>query len=159
VTGAVANTRGSVAVDYRPDSDTTVRIIATHLEVTSGGGGPIQQRQADELLARVAASPYPVIVLGDFNAPAGRSATYAAVAGVLYDAWSRARPADPGPTCCQSELLDNPTDRTDRRIDLVLSSENWPVDRVEGTGTRPFRSSPPLWASDHFGVTARFKIS
>jgi hypothetical protein len=80
------------------------------------------------------------------------------LADVLHDAWARARPANPGPTCCQAELLDNPIGRENRRIDLVLSSENWALDGVDRTGVQPFRSSPPLWASDHFGVTARFTL-
>ena len=45
------------------------------------------------------------------------------------------------------------------RIDLVLTSGNGPVTRVARTGDRPFRAGPPpLWISDHFGVTARIQI-
>ena len=42
------------------------------------------------------------------------------------------------------------------RIDLVLTSDDWSVTRVARIGDQPFRTAPPpLWASDHFGVTAR----
>ena len=45
------------------------------------------------------------------------------------------------------------------RIDLVLTSEDWPVTGVRRTVDQPFRAAPPpLWASDHFGVTARIVV-
>jgi hypothetical protein len=45
------------------------------------------------------------------------------------------------------------------RIDLVLTSGNWRVSNVARIGVRPFRDAPPpLWVSDHFGVTARITL-
>src|SRR4051794_6020574 len=66
LTGQVTSLRAWTAIDYRPDPATTVRIVNTHLEV----GGPAQEQQADEFVSLVAASPHPVIALGDFNIPA-----------------------------------------------------------------------------------------
>jgi endonuclease/exonuclease/phosphatase family metal-dependent hydrolase len=157
----VRNIRGWVSVDYRAGR-TTVRILSTHLEVGSPrGAAAVQAAQGEELLDLVAGSRQPVIVLADANSPADGSAssTYAHLTAVLHDAWASAHPDAAGPTCCQAEMLNNPPGRLDRRIDLLLSSEDWPVDRVARTGLRPFRSGPPpLWASDHAGVTARFTL-
>jgi endonuclease/exonuclease/phosphatase family metal-dependent hydrolase len=155
----VRSTRNWESLDYRLDRTTTVRIVGTHLEVADPGTGTVQARQAGELLARIAASPYPVIAIGDFNAPAGRSSTYRRLTRVLHDAWTAVRPADPGWTCCQAPSLADPIGRQRMRIDLVLTSGTWPVGRIARTGVRPFRTAPPpLWPSDHFGVTARIVV-
>jgi endonuclease/exonuclease/phosphatase family metal-dependent hydrolase len=156
--GPLRSTRSWESVDYRAGR-TTVRILATHLEVADPGTGTVQLRQAGELLARVAASPYPVIAIGDFNAPAPRSRTYRRLTTALHDAWTSARPADPGWTCCQAPSLADPVPRERMRIDLVLTSRDWPVTAVARVGGRPFRSAPPpLWPSDHLGLTARIVV-
>jgi endonuclease/exonuclease/phosphatase family metal-dependent hydrolase len=155
--GAIASTRGWASIDYSPEPRTTVRILTTHLEVSGPRAGRIQARQAEEARALIAASPHPVIALGDFNsAPDGSGTdTYARLTEVLDDAWVAARPADRGPTCCQAELLDNQAGDEDVRFDLVLVPEGWRVESVTRTGAEPFRTAPPpLWASDHVGVTA-----
>jgi len=155
----VTSTRNWESIDYRVDRTTTVRIVSTHLEVADPGTGTVQARQAGELLARIAASPYPVIAIGDFNAPAGRSPTYRNLSRALHDAWSAVRPDDAGQTCCQAPSLADPVGHQRLRIDLMLTSEKWPVSRIARTGVRPFRAAPPpLWPSDHFGVTARIVV-
>jgi endonuclease/exonuclease/phosphatase family metal-dependent hydrolase len=138
-----------------------VRVFDTHLEVSGPRAGRIQERQADELLGMVTSSPFPVIVVGDFNSDLADpyTDTYERLTAVLHDAWTTARPADPGPTCCENGLLDNRDPRLDRRVDLVLTSGEWPVTRVARTGAVPFRSGPaPVWASDHAGLTARITV-
>jgi endonuclease/exonuclease/phosphatase family metal-dependent hydrolase len=157
----IASTRGWASIDYSPDRRTTVRILTTHLEVSGPRAGRIQERQAQEALTLIAASPHPVIALGDFNSPADGpgTGTYARLTEVLDDAWEIARPADPGPTCCQAELLDNAVGQEDARFDLVLVPEGWRVGTVGRTGAEPFRTGPPpLWASDHVGVTAQVTV-
>ena len=157
----IASTRGWASIDYSPDRRTTVRILTTHLEVSGPRAGRIQERQAQEALTLIAASPHPVIALGDFNAPVDGPGTdtYARLTEVLDDAWTSARPADPGPTCCQAELLDNAVGQENVRFDLVLVPEGWRVRSVARTGAEPFRTAPPpLWASDHVGVTARVTV-
>jgi endonuclease/exonuclease/phosphatase family metal-dependent hydrolase len=159
--GAIASTRGWASIDYSPDRRTTVRILTTHLEVSGPRAGRIQERQALEARTLIAASPHPVIALGDFNSAADGSGTdtYARLTEVLDDAWVAARPADRGPTCCQAELLDNEAGDEDVRFDLVLVPEGWPVRSVARTGAEPFRTAPPpLWASDHVGVTAEITV-
>jgi endonuclease/exonuclease/phosphatase family metal-dependent hydrolase len=157
----IASTRGWASIDYSPDRRTTVRILTTHLEVSGPRAGRIQEQQTLEALTLIAASPHPVIALGDFNSPADGSGTetYARLTEVLDDAWVTARPADPGPTCCQAELLDNAVGQEDVRFDLVLVPEGWQVTSVARTGAEPFRAAPPpLWASDHLGVTAQVTV-
>ena len=161
LTGPVTSTRGWTSIDYRPDPTTTVRILNTHLEVGDPVTGTTQERQGDEVLAIIAASPHPVVALGDFNSPADGSSTptYRNLTAALADAWSSARPADPGGTCCQPPPLADPVGREFTRIDLVLAPEDWSVARVARIADQPFRAAPPpLWASDHFGVTARIRI-
>jgi endonuclease/exonuclease/phosphatase family metal-dependent hydrolase len=160
--GPIASTRGWASIDYSPDRRTTVRILTTHLEVGGPRAGRIQARQAQEARTLIAASRHPVIALGDFNSPAGGSGTntYARLTEVLDDAWVIARPDEPGPTCCQAELLDNPVGQEDVRFDLVLVPEGWRVRSVARTGAEPFRTGPPpLWASDHVGVTAQVTVT
>jgi endonuclease/exonuclease/phosphatase family metal-dependent hydrolase len=161
LTGPFTSTRGWTSVDYRPDPRTTVRILSTHLEVGGAVTGTTQEQQAAEFLALVAASPHPVIALGDFNSPADGSTTptYRTLTTVLHDAWTSARPADPGWTCCQPASLADPLGRETARLDLVLTSADLRVDRVARTGDRPFRTAPPpLWRSDHVGVTAAIGV-
>jgi endonuclease/exonuclease/phosphatase family metal-dependent hydrolase len=159
--GPIANTRGWASIDYSPDPrTTTVRVLTTHLEVSGPRAGRIQERQAEELRTLITASPHPVIAVGDFNTPAGGSGTdtYARLTEVLDDAGVTARPADPGPTCCQAELLDNAVGQADVRFDLVLVPEGWQVRSVALTGGEPFRTAAPRWASDHAGVTAQITV-
>jgi Endonuclease/Exonuclease/phosphatase family len=157
--GPVRNTRGWTSIDYRLDPGPTVRVFETHLELDAPDARGIQRLQGDEALAIIAASPHPVIALGDFNAPADASDTYRDLTEALDDAWTSARPSDPGPTCCQTELLADAAEREGIRIDLVLTSEDWPVTWVARIGDRPFRADPPpVWTSDHAGVTARIAV-
>jgi endonuclease/exonuclease/phosphatase family metal-dependent hydrolase len=161
LTGPVRSTRNWTSIDYRIDPTTTVRIVTTHLEVADPGTGTTQERQVDELLRLVDASPHPVIALGDFNAPADGPTTddYRKLTAVLHDAWTSARPADRGFTCCHDPSLADPGHHGHSRIDLVLTSGHWPVSSVARIGERPFRAAPPpVWASDHSGVTARIVV-
>jgi len=157
----IANVRGWASIDYAPDGRTTVRVLTTHLEVTGPRAGRIQEQQAREAVERVRASPHPVLALGDFNAFPDGAATdsYARLTAVLDDAWPAARPDDPGATCCQAERLDNREGEEDARYDLVLVPRGWQVTSVARTGAEPFRTTPPpLWASDHAGVTATVTV-
>jgi endonuclease/exonuclease/phosphatase family metal-dependent hydrolase len=158
----IQNVRGWASIDYSPDRRTTVRFLTTHLEVSGPRAGRIQERQAEEALAVIAASPHPVIAMGDFNAQAGdrHTDTYERLTAVLHDVWATAHPGDPGPTCCQVTGLRDPEPQLRGRVDLILTSGDWPVSQVARTGTEPFRRGPaPVWASDHAGVTARIAVT
>ena len=157
----VTSIRGWTSIDYRPTPTTTVRVFNTHLEVGGPVTGTIQEQQGDQFLALVAASPRPVIALGDFNSPADgpSTSTYRNLTAVLHDAWTSVRPADPGWTCCQAPSLADAVRRELGRIDLVLTPEDWTVTRAARIGDQPLREAPPpLWVSDHFGVTARIVV-
>lgn len=154
-TALVESTRSWTSIDYRAGPTTTVRVLNTHLEVGEPETGTTQQDQAAEFLALARSSPYPVVAVGDFNAPAGGSGTptYQLLTAELADAWTA---AGPGLTCCQAPPLADPVRREGVRIDLVLTGSGLTVTRVAVTGDQPFRTAPPpLWASDHFGVTAQ----
>jgi endonuclease/exonuclease/phosphatase family metal-dependent hydrolase len=160
--GPITFTRGWASIDYRHDARRTVRIFDTHLEVESpSAAAAVQEAQAAEFVGLVAASPYPVVALGDFNSAADESTTlsYKLLTQVLTDAWAVVHPQDPGLTCCQSELLDNLASQESERIDLVLSTGPVSVVDAVRTGAQPFRTSrPPFWASDHFGVAATLRL-
>nr|WP_239522653.1 endonuclease/exonuclease/phosphatase family protein [Geodermatophilus sabuli] len=159
--GRADSIRGWTSIDYRPDPTRTVRILNTHLEVVEPITGTTQDRQGEEFVTRIVASPHPVIALGDFNSPADGATlpTYRDLTAVLDDAWASARPGDPGWTCCQPPSFADAVGRENTRVDLVLASEDLSVTDVARTGDQPFRTTPPpLWASDHFGVTARIVI-
>jgi endonuclease/exonuclease/phosphatase family metal-dependent hydrolase len=159
--GSIVFARGWASIDYRHDARTSVRIFDTHLDTASPlPSGVVQVAQGKEFLALTEASPHPVIALGDFNSAADGSdtSTYADLTELLTDAWTTARPGDPGFTFGQSETL-NVVLPAVERIDLVLTSEPWPADRAEVVGDVPFRSAPaPIWASDHFGVAVRLEL-
>jgi endonuclease/exonuclease/phosphatase family metal-dependent hydrolase len=159
--GPVSFTRGWTSMDYRHDARTTVRIFETHLEVESPPtAAHVQVAQGNEALAIIGGSPFPVVVLGDFNSAADGSTTptYANLTAALADAWATARPHDPGVTCCQNELLDS-VQPFAARIDMVLTTWLSPIAQVARVGTTPFRlRPPPIWASDHAGVTARLEL-
>jgi hypothetical protein len=116
----------------RPTPTNACRIFNTHLAVGASVTGTTQERQGDQYLAMIAASPYPVIALGDLNSPADGSSTptYRNLTAVLHDAWTSARPVDPGWTCCQAPPLADPVGREFTRIDLALTPQDWSVTRV-----------------------------
>jgi endonuclease/exonuclease/phosphatase family metal-dependent hydrolase len=158
----VGSPRAWATIDYWLDACTTVRVLNTHLEVGGPRTGLVQERQAEEALAVIAASPHPVIAMGDFNAQAGdpHTDTYERLTAVLHDVWATAHPGDPGPTCCQGKGLRDLEPQLRGRVDLVLTSGDWPVSHVARTGAEPFRRGPaPVWASDHAGVTARIAVT
>jgi len=131
------------------------RFANTHLEV--GRSGAVQLAQGLEFL-QVAKAPGPVIAVGDFNSRADNTGTptYAALtADYFRDAWWAG--SGSGLTCCQDADLDNTASQLDERIDLVLTHAAHPLDAVV-VGATPFRSTPPLYASDHAGVVATVRV-
>lgn len=123
--------------------------------------GSVRERQVDELLSFIAdkSSGLDVAVMGDFNAtPASREVKKMSEAGFV-DAFNVLHPDDPGLTWSN----ENPYARgashplPDRRIDYLFINGGLPsrlksmkvvLDRPDSTG---------VWASDHFGLLAKFK--
>jgi hypothetical protein len=145
---------------------TTYRFVNTHLEDQSV---EVQVGQTTELLAMLAAEAKPVVLLGDFNSDAIHNATptYAMLtAAGFVDLWATAHPGEPGASCCNAELLDNPTTTFDQRLDLILvhegvanagryvaSAQAWLV------GATPAeRTAGGLWPSDHAGLVGVLRV-
>lgn len=152
----VVITRGWTSVDVQLQG-CEFRLVDTHLD---GDSALVQGAQALEILAGPA-NPLagPVMLVGDFNSRADGTGTptYAGLlAAGLTDAWSQARGASPGYTCCHdaAALLRNPFDTLTGRIDLVLTRGG------QGLAARRFGTRPAewmkrrIWPSDHAGVAA-----
>lgn len=149
----------------------TVRFANTHLETQ--GFAAVQEAQTAELLQRLAGSPLPVILVGDFNSAANPSApadrktgTYGMLLGAGYvDLWTHEGPRDRGLTCCHASDLTNAVASFDQRLDLVLARNveqgggfaggTALVVTGEEAGDR-FTLGPgySLWPSDHAGIAA-----
>ena len=130
----------------------TIRLINNHLESYSFTSAdledmghmrakweratPLRNQQAREVRQRIEASPYPVIVVGDFNSIA-LSYAYRQISKGLHDAWLETSWFQWGATCRKRGI--------GLRIDYILSSpELLPVQC----------SLPSTTASDHQPVVA-----
>jgi endonuclease/exonuclease/phosphatase family metal-dependent hydrolase len=137
------------------------RFVTTHLEVANPPQfGQIQEQQARELVAGPLKTLRPVILTGDLNSAAdsrpgdpGFTDSYFTILKALFvDAWWT-NLHKPGFTCCQLELLNNPTSTLHERIDFVLTRLALPTSAHLDLGEIP--TSPlPHWASDHAGLIA-----
>ena len=113
-------TRGYTAVDAVV-SGSSFRFVNTHLEVQNApclpptGLAICQEVQAAELVEALAGESLPVVLLGDFNAEPGEPTYETIVDGGYADTWNN----EGGDTCCQSELLNEPSDLT-QRIDIIF---------------------------------------
>jgi hypothetical protein len=157
-TGPVVYQRGYAEIDAKVRGK-SFRFITTHLD---NEFEPIRQAQAAELLAGPANTSLPVVLVGDFNAPAdGTSPTYTGlVASGLTDAWSATHPGDPGFTWGQNELVNNPTSTLSQRIDFVFTHGGITPKSMDVVGDTPADKTPScLWPSDHAGIVATLVLS
>jgi endonuclease/exonuclease/phosphatase family metal-dependent hydrolase len=156
--GSLGIQRGWASVDVKTGGK-RFRFVTTHLEAFSD---PIQLAQAVELLAGPAAADVPLVLVCDCNTRGDGtgSATYGVLLGAgLLDAWTELHPADPGYTCCQTELLDNPESLLTERIDFVFSRGGFDTIRAYVVGDDPEdRTESGLWPSDHAGVAAKLRL-
>jgi hypothetical protein len=149
--------RGWASVDVSQEGR-TFRFISTHLEVQRFA--PIQVAQAREMIAIADASPYPVILLGDFNSSADGSQTpsYQMIADAGYlDIWGE-RPN--GLTCCHAEDLSNHLAAFDQRLDVIFTKGFADFAApAQVVGNHPGdRRGTNLWPSDHAGVFTRLLL-
>jgi endonuclease/exonuclease/phosphatase family metal-dependent hydrolase len=142
----------------------TFRVINTHLEEALPPSLPdIQTIQAYELLLGPAKTELPVILAGDFNSDAygnyGASVYQLLTSvGGFSDAWSVARPGEPGLTWGHDELLSDPSVLFSLRIDYVLyRGSAFHASDAETIGWM-IRSTAPLWFSDHAAVVTKLGI-
>ncbi|MFP5336621.1 MAG: endonuclease/exonuclease/phosphatase family protein [Actinomycetes bacterium] len=142
----------------------TFRFVNTHLEAFSEAA---RNAQAGELAAEVAASPHPVVLVGDINSrPPGCSTNTVAFQTLLdtglVEVWPLAHPKDPcgGFTSGQDADLLNEASTLDHRIDTVFVDP----DALTALGAEVIgdeqadRSQPTgLWPSDHAGSVATLR--
>ncbi len=159
-------TRGYIALDARVGRK-TYRFANTHLESFYL---PVRNAQAQELTAALDNSPYPIVLLGDFNSPAPLGETYQYVLSQGYvDTWTQNALDDSpdGFTFGHDPDLLNPEAHFSERIDHIYVKNNsspkinFP-DLVISVvvGDEQFNRTPSgLWPSDHGGVVARLRIA
>ncbi len=162
------NLRGWTHIDADVNGK-KIRFANTHLEIQLFR--PVQEKQAGELIAELADSPWPVVLVGDFNSAANhdapapsKTASYGMFRNAGYsDLWLRERGSVGGLTCCQVADLSNTVSDLDQRLDIVFvrwgpagfggqSSVEVVGEEVGDIFTHPLGYS--LWPSDHAGVAA-----
>lgn len=125
-------------------------VLNTHLDAFSPWA---RLRQAQRVHDIAATSTVPVILLGDFNAPAGTAPWRALEAdGILRDAWTAAVSRRTPPW---STFAGYRSPRRGRRIDGILTSPALPVRRA-GTNARQYGGG---WPSDHLPVQALIDLA
>jgi endonuclease/exonuclease/phosphatase family metal-dependent hydrolase len=174
--------RGWSAVDVTVRGR-TFRFANTHLEAYGIPGtlqDQIRNPQAVELAAALAASPHPVVLVGDINArptlckdarvgqpeyPADQNivAYQTLLDAGLAEVWPLVYPKDPcgsaGWTSGQT-TLDNAASTLDHRIDDVFVSEEFRVLQADVTGdTEADRTTAGLWPSDHASTWAKIRLN
>ncbi len=133
------------------------RFFNTHLDSDSPA---INEAQSMELGVKVATSPLPVIVVGDFNASAegaGSPTYHDLLAWGLHDAWT-ARHHNAGLTWGPTPV-DDPHLDLQQRIDWVLAGTGIKVESSHLVGGKPSDfNREGVWPSDHLGVVATLKL-
>jgi len=146
--------------------DETFRFANTHLEAFNG---VVRNLQATELAASLAASPRPVVLVGDLNSqPTDSTGAYGQLTGIgLADAWLDAPGTGDGDTSGQTDPLTNVPSTIDHRIDYVLLDPDGSPDldateaHVIGEELDDRATSSTgavLWPSDHAGVVATLQV-
>jgi endonuclease/exonuclease/phosphatase family metal-dependent hydrolase len=116
----------------------------------------LAEKQFKELLGTAARSrTTPTIMAGDFNSDPrekGPSGYKAVIAAGFTDVSRRAG------TCCQDELLTNPTSKLKTWIDHIVVRPAARVLRARLVGNRSSERIGGLWPSDHAGVVATIRL-
>jgi endonuclease/exonuclease/phosphatase family metal-dependent hydrolase len=161
--------RGWASVDAKVRGK-SFRFVTTHLEADSE---EVREAQAIEVIAGPANTGLPVVFVADANSSANGGATtpaYSALIGAGFaDAWFEAHPGRIVSTCCNAELLTNPTFLNpaddEGRIDLLLyrGARDFHTLGAALLGTNPardrvFNGVTLIWPSDHAGAAATLRI-
>jgi len=164
--------RGWIAADIRirdKNHDSQFKFVNTHLESAVASipeTAYLQLAQAEELLEGLSETRIPIILAGDFNSdaeptknyPADATPSYDTIAASGYtDAWHALRPGNPGYTwpLFWQDQMSGQTIAPIERIDLIFSKGATAIS-IANTGMAPDASG--LYASDHKGVVATFKL-
>lgn len=169
--------RGWASVDLTL-KDLPYRFVSTHLEPADIAPGVVdpdlaalQAAQLAELLGVVDGSPYPVVMVGDFNSAADGSTTetYADVIDAGFvDAWLIGPPRGVGYTSNQASDLSNPVSQLFHRIDFVFYRDEFTRSTGKFQGAvmadivgeeQGDRTPSGLWPSDHAAVSASLTIA
>ncbi len=161
--------RGWASVDAKVRGK-SFRFVTTHLEADSE---LVREAQAIEVIAGPANTSLPVVLVADANSNANGDATtpaYSSFIGAGFaDAWFESHRGQIVSTCCNEELLTNPTFPNpaddEGRIDVVLfrGAGDFHALGADLLGTNPatdrvFNGLALIWPSDHAGVSATLQI-
>ncbi len=166
IVGLKTNLRGWNAVTLHLEGS-DVRFVNTHLEIQAFR--EVQEAQAQELVDMLADETLPVVLVGDFNSAANRTApadsktgSYGIfLAGGFADLEARQPHSETMVTCCREpELTDPLTSAFNQRLDLVLTRYGnvgfGGESKVEIVASPQFQDgSYMLWPSDHAAVFAQ----
>ena len=130
----------------------------------------VRNYQALELAASLAASPLPVVLVGDLNStPDDAAGAYGIMLGAGFiDSWVEAAEAGPGFTSGQSEDLNNPASQLAERIDYVLHTAGASLNALPDGGDIVGEELDDraqsaigglLWPADHAGLVFRLHIA
>lgn len=177
----VSVTRGWAQVDVTLHGR-SFRFVDTHLE--AWGPPPyqdlIRNYQAGELAQRMAASPIPVVIVGDINARPDMCTdiprddpwdaywddnvvayTILRQAG-FTEAWYAVHPDEPCAARSWTSghrVLDDPANLLTHRIDDVFTSSGATSVAVRVVGNRSWEMTGGLWPSDHASTWARVSLT
>ena len=149
------------------------RFVSTHLEVQDlpRVGNQVQVAQANELLNVVlSGETLPTILVGDFNSDVASgdpdlTASYDMItADGFQDAWLQPAQSSSGLTCCQNDLLSNPSSSFSQRVDFIFTRNMPQVGTASSLALGrdvlgdelSDRTASGLWPSDHGAVVATF---
>lgn len=161
--GSVTIPRSWIAVDAMI-GDKKFRFIETHVESMDEA---VQVAQGRELIAALADTTLPIVMVGDFNSNAHQqphirdyTATYPEiVAAGFQDAWAAVNRDHLGNTCCHAADLRNPVAELNRRVDLVFTRGAITPISAKLVGAEPAARTPSgLWPTDHAGVLATLRF-
>jgi endonuclease/exonuclease/phosphatase family metal-dependent hydrolase len=149
-------TRGFATVDLAVQG-TPFTFVNTHLEV-GGMLSTFQERQAQDLVGKLASLGGRVVMAGDFNSAADGSTTasYKTVTSAFADTWPEVNAADPGLTCCTD--ISAPALAPHERIDLVLTRGKVRAEAATRTGAEGQRTPGGFLPSDHLGVVTTLTV-
>jgi len=149
---------GYISADVKAGSE-TIRLFDTHLESTYAFDptGLLQAAQAGELVAALNATPFPVLLCGDFNSNAEAGPEQTTSVGMILaagftDVWRQFNSLGTGFTwpLFFEDLASGPA-IPNERIDLIFTRDIRAL-KVDETGT-----NAPV-ASDHAGVVAMVQV-
>jgi endonuclease/exonuclease/phosphatase family metal-dependent hydrolase len=161
--------RGWASVDAKIRGK-SFRFVTTHLEADSE---EVREAQALEILGGPADTDLPVVFVADANSNANGDSTtpaYSAFIGDGFvDTWLEANPGSIVSTCCNAELLTNPTFPNPAddigRIDLLLyrATGDFQTLAADLFGTNPATDRVSngltlIWPSDHSAAAATLQI-